>query len=83
MLLNISSGSTRFQQTVNIDLHDGPTIDVIAANKCLLFQPSCVDLVILQKLLEHISYPDLVPREIARVLRLAGYCYCQILFKIG
>ena len=57
--------------------------DVIAADECLPFQTGCVDLVILQEVLEHVPYPDRVLCEIARVLRPGGHCYCQVPFQIG
>jgi SAM-dependent methyltransferase len=83
LVLNVGAGSTRFPRVVNIDLHDGPTVDVIAADECLPFQSGCVDLVILQEVLEHVPYPDRVLCEIARVLRPGGHCYCQVPFQIG
>ena len=83
LILNIGAGSTRLPGAVNLDLLDGPNIDIVGADEQLPFQDASVDLVVLQEVLEHVARPMHMLREIARVLRPGGHVYCQTPFQIG
>ncbi len=68
---------------MNLDLHDGPTIDIIGVDEALPFKDGSVELVVLQEVLEHVAKPRDMLAEIARVLRPGGHLYCQTPFQIG
>jgi SAM-dependent methyltransferase len=83
LILNVGAGSTCLPGAVNLDLHDGPNIDIVGTDEQLPFQDGSVDLVVLQEVLEHVARPMLMLQEIARVLRPGGRVYCQTPFQIG
>lgn len=83
LVLNVGAGSTVLPGAVNLDLHDGPTIDIIGVDETLPFKDGSVGLIILQEVLEHVAKPKIMLEEIARVLRPGGRLYCQTPFQIG
>jgi SAM-dependent methyltransferase len=83
LILNVGAGSTRLPGAVNLDLHDGPSIDIVGADEQLPFQDGSVDMIVLQEVLEHVARPVSMLQEVARVLRPGGHVYCQTPFQIG
>jgi SAM-dependent methyltransferase len=83
LVLNVGAGSTVLRGAVNIDLHDGANIDIVAVDERIPFRDASVDLVVLQEVLEHVAKPASLIAEIARVLRPGGHLYCQTPFQIG
>lgn len=81
--LNIGAGQTDYRGVTNLELCDGPTVDIIGHGSTLPLNDASVDLVIAQEVLEHVAdYPALVS-EIHRVLKPGGAFYCQVPFQIG
>jgi len=81
--LNIGAGGTRYQGVVNLEIADGPEIDIIGFGSELPFRDGTVDLVIAQEVLEHVpDFLELVA-EIRRVLKPGGIFFCQVPFQIG
>lgn len=83
LAVNIGSGNTHYKDVVNLEISDGPHIDIIGCGAELPFRDGTVDLVIAQEVLEHVpEFLDLV-REIQRVLKPGGSFFCQVPFQIG
>jgi SAM-dependent methyltransferase len=81
--LNIGAGQTDYPGVTNLEICDGPAVDIIGHGSTLPFNDASVDLVIAQEVLEHVAdYPALVC-EIHRVLKPGGVFYCQVPFQIG
>ena len=84
--LNLGAGSTRFdKRVINLDVHDGSDIDVVASPEAtrLPFKSNCLALCISQEVLEHIADPFATINEVHRVLAPGGMFYCQVPFQIG
>lgn len=81
--LNVGAGGTRYAGLVNLEISDGPGVDIIGHGSELPFRDATVDLVIMQEVLEHVGeFLDLV-KEVRRVLKPGGLFYCQVPFQIG
>ncbi len=81
--LNIGSGQTDYPGVTNLEICDGPSIDIVGYGSRLPFRDGTVDLAIAQEVLEHVAdFPSLVG-EIHRVLKPGGRFYCQVPFQIG
>lgn len=81
--LNIGAGQTNYAKVTNLEICDGPHIDIVGHGSRLPFRNGTVDLVIAQEVLEHVAdFPSLVS-EIHRVLKPGGIFYCQVPFQIG
>jgi len=84
VILNIGSGDTKLHPNiVNLDLKDGPYVDIVASANEIPYPDSSVDLVISQEVLEHVPEPNAVLSEIHRILRLDGILYLQVPWIIG
>ena len=83
LAVNVGSGRTDYTDVVNLEIADGPHIDIIGFGTELPFRDCTLDLVIAQEVLEHVpEFPDLIC-EIRRVLKPGGYFFCQVPFQIG
>ena len=81
--VNIGAGGTRFDRVLNLEISDGPNVDIVGHGSELPFKDNTVDLVIAQEVLEHVAdFIELV-REIHRVLKPGGAFFCQVPFQIG
>lgn len=82
--LNIGAGYTSFGPDIlNMEMEDGPGIDITGSALELPMEDETLDLVISQEVLEHLPDPLLAVQEIHRVLRPGGKAYIQIPFMIG
>lgn len=81
--LNIGAGGTRYANVINLEIADGPAVNIIGHGSELPFLDGTVDLVILQEVLEHIA--DFIPllEEVRRILKPGGILFCQVPFQIG
>jgi len=74
---------THLANTVNLEIVDGPFVDVIGDAHNLPFKNNSFDLVIIQAVLEHVKYPKKVVDEIYRVLKKKGFVYAEVPFMQG
>lgn len=81
--LNVGAGRTVYPGVTNLELCDGPTIDIVGHGSQLPFRDGTVDLVIAQEVLEHVPEPFGLVAEIHRVLKPGGKFFCQVPFQIG
>ncbi len=81
--LNIGAGGTQYRDVVNLEIADGPSVDIIGHGYDLPFHNGTVDLVIMQEVLEHIPDFLFLIQEIRRVLKPGGVFFCQVPFQIG
>lgn len=82
--LNVGAGSTRLDPRVrNLDVSDGPGIDIVGPAEAIPLKDDSVDLVITQETLEHVADPVKAMAEITRVLKPNGTLYLQVPFTIG
>jgi SAM-dependent methyltransferase len=83
-ILNLGSGDTRLHPSViNLDICDGPLVDIIGSADNVPMDSFSVDLVISQEMLEHVASPSRVMNEIYRILRPDGALYLQVPWIIG
>lgn len=82
--LNFGAGSTDHgANVINLDVCEGESIDIVNEGLELPFQDASLDFVLTQEVLEHVPDPFFAIREITRVLKPGGTCYCQLPFQIG
>lgn len=75
-VLNIGSGPTRLRpDIVNVDLFPFPNVDVLAQAEKLPFVDHAFDAIVCDQVLEHVSHPSAVTRELVRVLKPGGTVY--------
>ena len=65
---------------ISFDVYYSPTIDLIADAHSIPLANSCIDLVIIQAVLEHVLEPAVVVSECHRVLKTEGYIYAETPF---
>ncbi len=65
---------------ISFDVYYSPTIDFIADAHSIPLTNACVDLVIIQAVLEHVLEPAVVVSECYRVLKPEGYIYAETPF---
>jgi SAM-dependent methyltransferase len=83
-ILNLGSGDSRLNPSIiNLDIEDGPNVDIIGSADHVPLGDSSVDLVISQEMLEHVPSPSKVLGEVHRVLRPGGILYLQVPWVIG
>jgi SAM-dependent methyltransferase len=83
-ILNLGSGDTKLHPSViNLDIEDGPMVDIVGSADNIPMDSFSVDLVISQEMLEHVLSPSAVMREIHRILRPDGTLYLQVPWTIG
>jgi len=82
--MNFGAGETQIHpRLLNLDVINGPTVDIVAPGGILPFRDNALALVISQEVIEHIEDPFAAIGEIHRVLRPGGSFYCQAPFQIG
>lgn len=83
VIVNLGSGPTRSlgrKDIINIDCFAFDEVDIVADARCLPLEDSTVDLIINNGLIEHTDNPQLVVREMSRVLRSGGCVFCFLPF---
>ena len=75
--------SKHTENIINLEIVNGPIVDVIGDAHNLPFKNHSFDLVIIQAVLEHVKYPIKVVEEIYRVLKKSGIVYAGIPFIQG
>ena len=65
---------------IAFDVYYSPTIDFIADAHSIPLANACIDLVIIQAVLEHVLEPAVVVSECYRVLKTDGYIYAETPF---
>lgn len=81
IILNIGSGpSSLGTNCVNVDLYAFPNVHVLAQAHRLPFKNACFDAVVCDQVLEHVSDPSGVARELMRVLKPGGLAYIGVPF---
>ncbi len=81
IILNVGGGPTRYRTneiTVNLGLF--PNVDVVGDAHKLPVESESVDTVICKAVLEHVSNPEQVLKEIDRVLKPGGLVYIDVPF---
>lgn len=81
--LNIGCGEVRFPGVINLEISDGPQVDIVGHGTELPFKDNTLDLVIMQEVLEHVDDFQSLLDEVRRVLKPGARCYCQVPFQIG
>lgn len=83
-ILNLGSGDTKLHPSIiNLDVRDGPFVDIVGSADNVPLDSLSVDLVISQEMLEHVPNPSDVMKEIYRILRPNGSLYLQVPWIIG
>ena len=81
LILNVGSGVHRYDaQMVNIDMYPYKEVDVVGDATALPFLDNSFDGALCEYLLEHVTKPDLVMREILRVLKPGGEVFITVPF---
>ncbi len=75
--------SEHLENTINLEIVDGPLVDVIGDAHHLPFKNNSFDLVIIKAVLEHVKYPKIVVDEIHRILKKKGFVYAEVPFMQG
>jgi SAM-dependent methyltransferase/uncharacterized protein YbaR (Trm112 family) len=65
---------------ISFDVYYSPTIDFIADAHSIPINNDCIDLIIIQAVLEHVLEPAVVVSECYRVLKTEGYIYAETPF---
>lgn len=68
---------------LNVDIENGPGVDMVADAHALPFDDSSFDVVIMQAVIEHLHSPQLAVAEALRVLKHNGYLYLEVPFLQG
>lgn len=84
IILDLGSGARRLgKEIINLDVFPYPNVDIIGNADALPLKDKIFDLVICQAVLEHVSNPQKVVKEIHRVLKPEGLVYAEIPFLQG
>lgn len=82
-VLNLGSGPSILKDRpdiINVDLYTFDEVDMIADAADMLLQDGSVDLILNQAMLEHVQHPEMVVREMHRLLRSGGEVVCYLPF---
>ena len=82
VILDVGGGIRQLgdERYVNVEYSKYPQPHVFADAENLPFKDNCVDLVLCQGMLEHVSNPFKVAEEIYRILKPNGYVYADMAF---
>jgi SAM-dependent methyltransferase len=84
VMVSFGSGNERIASSIiNLDVFDGPNVDIVGDGSCLPFRQETVDLVIAQEVFEHLASPSEVIDQVFRVLKTGGFFIFQVPFLIG
>lgn len=84
MILDLGSGERRLgKKVINLDMFPYPNIDIVGNADTLPFKNEIFDIVICQAVLEHVSNPQVVVKEIYRILKKEGLVYAEVPFLQG
>lgn len=96
LILNVGSGdnlgsgykiwkkiSVSDYQITNLDIEDGPNVDVVGDAHNLQFEDSSFDVIISQATIEHLHSPIDAINEFYRVLKPGGILYAEVPFLQG
>jgi SAM-dependent methyltransferase len=78
-----AGGTSLHPRVLNLDIFDGPTIDIVHDGGSLPFQDGVLSLAVCQEVLEHVADFGGLIRELHRVLAPEGVLYVQVPFQIG
>jgi len=77
-VLNVGSGNTNLgTNVINLDIKPSPNVSVVADAHRLPFRDGSFDCVFCSAVLEHVPYPNVVAKEIIRVLKPGGTACIQ------
>ena len=84
LVLDLGSGASRQHAAmINIDFVAYDEVDIVGRIERLPFPDSSVDAVVSLAVMEHVTNPDAVVAEMARVLKPGGRVYCYVPFMVG
>ena len=84
LVLNIGSGGSRLAPNVrNLDITEGPNVDIVASALDIPLPDRSVDRVVSQEVFEHLSDDRLGLSECFRILKHGGEIWFQVPFVIG
>lgn len=84
-ILNLGSGPRIIKgrtDIINVDLFAFDSVDMIADAEDLPLDDESVDLILNQAMLEHVPNPEIVVREMHRLLRPGGDVFCYLPFIV-
>jgi SAM-dependent methyltransferase len=80
----VGAGGTRLHQRIlNLDIFDGPAINIVHDGGSLPFQDGVLSLAVCQEVLEHVADFGGLIKEMHRVLTPESILYVQVPFQIG
>lgn len=83
-IVNVASGiKTVREDVINLDFESFPNVDVVADAGHLPFKDNFLDAVICESSLEHFKNPEIVVKEMHRVLKPGGLVYVSAPFICG
>lgn len=84
VVVHLGSGNTRFHKDIlNLDIIGYGNVNIIADITKIPLQSGSVDAVILDSVLEHVKQPDVVTKEVLRILKPQGNLFVSIPFMMG
>jgi uncharacterized protein YbaR (Trm112 family)/SAM-dependent methyltransferase len=83
LILNIGSGSTAYEGTINLDVAPFGQIDLLGDAMALPVLSGTLDALITQGVLEHVRRPLIAIGEMQRILKPGGLSYHEIPFVQG
>jgi len=73
-------GQELLDKSINLDLSREGIVNVVGDGHILPFRNESFDIVVAQAVLEHAKYPQMIVKEIYRVLKKGGYVYTEVPF---